>query len=141
MIEEIMNFIHNYFEYKKVRGEFVVSSGNLVCDFLKNGQYFKVVGSVQNDGVWKYPATEMTDEEFSGEVWLLAVPVMVEQLATEITEWCEANKEAMASPYQSETFGGYSYTKVSGINGNGDNGAVSWRDVFGTQLNQWRKIS
>ena len=141
MLEEIMDFVHNYFEYRIVRGKFVVSSGNLDCDFLQDGQYFKVVGSVFNNGVWQYPATEMHDEEFDGEVWLLAVPYRLSNLATEIEQWCTDNADTLKSPYQSESFGGYSYTKANGnANGNG-NAVVTWREVFGAQLNQWRKIS
>lgn len=142
MIEEIMDYIHNYFDYRRISDTFVVSSGNLECDFLKDGQYFRVVGSIFNDGVWQYPATEMHDEEFDGEVWLLAVPDRVTRLATEIEEWGVANHDALYSPYQSESFGGYSYTKASGNSADGKgNPVVSWREVFGAQLNQWRKIS
>ena len=141
MLEEIMDFIHNYFDYQRKRGEFTVSSGNLDCDFLQNGQYFKIVGSIFNDGVWQYPATEMKDETFCGEVWLLAVPPRLSSLATDIQAWVSTNAEVLASPYTSESFGGYSYTKASG-SANGENGgAYSWRDVFASQLNQWRKLA
>ena len=141
MIEEIMDYIHNYFDYKRVAGTFVVSSGGLDCDFLQNGQYFKIVGSVFNDGVWQYPSTELHDETFTGEVWALAVPPRITQLATEISKWVDDNQEALNSPYQSESFGGYSYSKASGGSSGGAENAYSWRQVFGAQLNQWRKLS
>ena len=137
MLEEIMDYVHNYFEYEKLKGNFVISSGELVCDKLKDGQYFKIVGSVFNDGVWS-TKDALKDEEFYGEVWLLAVPQRVIDLAAEIGDWVAANKEVLQSPYQSESFGGYSYTKASGAD---NGGTAGWREVFGTYLNHWRKLA
>ena len=138
MLEEIMDYLHNYFDHKRVRGEFVISSGNLECDFLSDGQFFKIVGSVFNDGVWQYPTVTLTDETFTGEVWALAVPPRLLNIADEIRGWIKDNQEVINSPYQSESFGGYSYTKASGA---GDGSVAGWREVFGSQLNQWRKLS
>ena len=45
--------------------------------------------------------------------------------------------EKSLSPYQSESFGGYSYTKASASNGD----QVDWKTVFRSRLNRWRKIS
>ena len=53
------------------------------------------------------------DERFEGAVWALAVPPAVIALAGEITEWQEKNGEAVLSPYTSESFGGYSYTRAT----------------------------
>ena len=141
MIEEIMDFIHNYFEYKIVTGEFVVSSGVIEGIEILDGQYFKVVGSVFNNGVWKYPDENMVDEEFEGQIWLLAVPPRLEQLAIEIEAWNTENNAKLSSPFTSESFGGYSYTKATGVAGNGNSGALTWRDIFGSRLNQWRKLA
>jgi len=138
MLEEVMGYIHNYFEYRKVRGHFVVASGNLDTSLLLDGQYFKIVGSVFNDGVWQYPETTLTDEEFDGEVWLLAVPKKVTDLVAEIQDWVNANQETLLSPYQSESFGGYSYTKGASADGKS---VVGWREVFGSKLDQWRKLA
>lgn len=140
MLEEILNYIHNYFVKEVYRGKFSVTDGNLQVDFLQNDQYFKVVGSVFNDGVYKYGTDALTDEEFIGEVWAMAVPPAVIAVADEVQDWCDANADALNSPFQSESFGGYSYSKASGSNGSGGTASYSWKDVFGSRLNHWRKI-
>lgn len=142
MIEQVLNYIHNYFEKEIVSGTFVISSGTLNVDFLQNGQYFRIVGSVFNDGIYEYPAYGLTDETFSGDVWAMAVPKSVIALSEEIGEWVDKYKSEMDSPYQSESFGGYSYTKKSSSgSSSGGNDAADWRSVYRTRLNHWRKIS
>ena len=139
MIEEILDYIHNYFEYRKVKGTFSISSGVLEADFIAENQYVRIVGSIFNDGVWKYPTDTLTDETFTGEVWLLAIPPAVTKTVAEIEAWMEANKDAVESPYTSESFGGYSYSK-----GGTENGAKSdpgWESIFGSKLNRWRKLA
>lgn len=88
-----------------------------------------------NDGVYSYPPNELVDETFEGEIWALAVPHAVEELDTAITEW--VNKNNSNSPYVSESFGGYSYTK--GTNKNTGK-PLGWQDAFRDDLNQWRKL-
>ena len=153
MLEQIMDFIHNYFVLKKYRGQFVIESGNLVCDFLQDGQYFKIVHSVFNDGVHQWFASAPTDpteereqlhdENFSGEVWAMAVPPTLIALAAEIEEWLSKYGDAASSPFNSESFGGYSYTKATGADtsGNGSNPGTGWQSVFASRLNHWRKIA
>lgn len=142
MIEQIMDWIHNYFVREKRLGRFTISDGLLNCDFLQDGQYFKVVGSVFNDGVHQYPGDVLTDESFVGEVWALGVPPALVALAAEIEDWVEKYGEAVNSPYQSESFGGYSYSKAAGTGANGAmTPGASWQTVFGTRLNHWRKIA
>ena len=139
MVEEILDYIHNYFEYRKVKGAFSISSGVLEADFIAENQYIRIVGSIFNDGVWKYPTDTLTDETFTGEVWLLAIPPAVTNTVAEIEAWMEANKDAVESPYTSESFGGYSYSK-----GGTENGAKSdpgWKSIFGSKLNRWRKLA
>lgn len=142
MIEQILNYIHNYFEKDIVRGTFTVSSGELGVDFLQDNQYFRIRGSVFNDGVHRFPTSDLIDETFQGEVWAMAVPPAVIALSNEIEEWITKYGDQMDSPYQSESFGGYSYTKKSsGGSSNDGNDASDWRSVFRTRLNNWRKIS
>ena len=91
-----------------------------------------------NDGLHQYPAVDLTDETFTGSVWALAVPKAVIDLSVEIEAWQEKNGEAVASPYQSESFGGYSYTKRSA---GSDSGTLNgWQDAFRGRLNDWRKL-
>lgn len=138
MLEQILSYIHNYFEKEIVRGTFTVTSGSVDASFLQDGQYFRIVGSVFNDGVHQYPASDLTDEVFEGEIWAMAVPPAVIALSGEIEAWNAAN--GSDSPFTSESFGGYSYTKGSATR-NGKTTPLSWREVFSSRLDQWRKIA
>ncbi len=142
MLEQILNYIHNFFVKEIHKGVFSIQGGSLNVDFLQNGQYFKIVGSVFNDAVFEYPTVDLTDEVFEGQVWAMAVPPTLIALSTKIDAWVEKYGESVSTPYQSESFGGYSYTKASGRGKDGTDKLVyDWRDVFGPQLNQWRKLS
>ena len=142
MLTELCAEIRNYFlgDYPMRnihRGTFIISGGKLApLDFLKENQYFRIVGSTFNDGVHQYPAADLTDETFTGAVWAMAVPSAVIALADEIKTYTESDA-AKPSPYTSESFGGYSYTKATDTNG----AALSWQSVFAKRLNQYRRYS
>ena len=136
MLDEILAEIRNYFAVKVHSGDFKVIGGKLSpLDFLQNGQYFRIVGSVMNDGVYRYPHSGLTDETFSGEIWALAVPPTLIALAADIEEYEKKAKEPV-SRYSSESFGGYSYTKATDSNGS----PLTWKTAFAKRLNRWRKI-
>ena len=136
MLDEILAEIRNYFVVSVHSGDFKVIGGRLSpLDFLQNGQYFRIVGSVMNDGVYRYPYSGLTDETFSGEIWALAVPPTLIALAADIEEYEKKAKETV-SPYASESFGGYSYTKATDSSG----APISWEKAFAKRLNKWRKI-
>ena len=114
---------------------YTISGGSIApLDFLQEGQYFRIVGSVFNDGVYQYPDTSLTDEVFEGAVWALAIPKSLLDLVAEIEDWSEKNASAQNTPYQSESFGGYSYTLKNGADG------ATWKTVFASRLNTWRKL-
>ena len=144
MLGEVLRTLNNWFEVpgKRLTGRFAVegSALSLPDGWLLEGQYFLVSGSILNDGLHQWPA-ELKDEEFFGEVKALAVPQAVIELAARIEEWQEKYGKAAESPYQSESFGGYSYTKASG-NGSqsGPQGCLTWCDAFRLELNRWRKL-
>ena len=128
--------LRNYFETKKRFGTFTISGGSISpSDFLQDGQYFRIVGSVFNDGVHRHPAPDLTDETFDGAVWAMAVPPAVVELLQKIQEFEAATANAPTA-YTSESFGGYSYTKATDENGL----PVGWRSVFKSELNRWRKL-
>lgn len=130
--------LRNWFVCDEHTGTFSIVGNDLLLPFLKDGQYFRIIGSVFNDGVYKYPAVGLTDEEFTGAVWSMAVPSDVIVLLDDINAWEVKYREASESPYESESFGGYTYSKASG---NGESGApVSWQTVFRSRLNEWRKL-
>ena len=117
---------------------YTISGGSIApLDFLQDGQYFRICGSVFNDGLHQYNVLDLTDETFTGTIWALAIPKSVIELADEIQKWQEKNGEASVSPYQSESFGGYSYSKATDAE---TGGAVTWQSAFKQQLSAWRKI-
>ena len=137
MLTEICAEIRNYFEVPNGRhfGTFTISGGSIApLDFLQEGQYFRIVGSVFNDGVYQYPA-ELKDEVFEGAVWAMAVPPTLIALAAEIKAYNDSDA-GKTSPYTSESFGGYSYTKATDATG----APISWQKAFASRLNRWRKL-
>lgn len=137
MLSELCNEINNYFPRKKYFGTYTIENGILVIPELQSGQYYRICGSVFNDGVHKYGEADLEDETFNGAVWAMAIPEEVIALSEEIDEWKAKYETAETmSPYQSESFGGYSYTKASGASG----GTATWQDVFGSKLNNYRRI-
>lgn len=140
MLTEICQELKNWFcsDGDHYEGNFTISGGVLTpSDFLLSGQYYRVIGSVFNDGVHKFgDSTDLlTDECFDGAVWAMRVPQAVITLSGEIDAWAEKYGGAASSPFQSESFKGYSYTKASG-SGN----ASDWQSAFRSRLNKWRKI-
>ena len=117
MLEQVVQHLNNWFLVPDGihSGEFTVQDGGITLPFLQTGQYFRVVGSVFNDGLHQYPAKDMTEETFDGAVWALAVPKSVISLADEIAAWDEKN--GVPGPYTSESFGGYSYSKATNTSG------------------------
>lgn len=147
-LDELCGYINNYFETKPGgihRGTFAVEDGSLSVDFLQSGQYFRIKGSVFNDGVYTYPANDLVDETFVGEVWAMAVPPAVIALCLEIQKWEDKYggvDSVNMSPFSSESFNNYSYTKGGSNRSNSTSGSSSttWQDVFGSRLTRWRKL-
>ena len=140
MLNEILNYLHNYFNdpKKTVVDTFVICGGYIDLPFLKIGQYFRINGSDFNDGVYQYPCTDLVDETFYGSIWPMKVPADFLALAAEIEAWQEKNGDVATGPYASESFGGYSYTKAS--TSDNTSSAVTWIDAFSTRLEGWRKL-
>jgi hypothetical protein len=134
MLEQVLLYLNNWFEVAEYSGEFSIEDGSITLPFLATGQYFRIVGSVFNDGLRQYPADDLTDETFTGSVWALAVPPVVVSLTDEMTTWQEKN--GVSGPYQSESFGGYTYNRATGENG----GIMTVWDAFKTRLAAWRKL-
>lgn len=142
-LTELCQELRNWFVLDKTFGEFTISEGEIsLSDFLQEGQYYRIVGSVFNDGVHKYGESDLVDEQpFEGAIWAMGIPKSVLDLLDDINEWQDKYGETVNSPYSSESFGGYSYTKASGSSGSGSTGSgVNYRAVFADRLNRWRKI-
>ena len=139
MLTELCGVLRNWFETDRISGTYTVENGSITLPVLQNGQFFRVVGSVFNDGVHQYPDYAMADETFDGSIWPMSVPPALLCLGEEIKAWQEKNGDIAASPYTSESFGGYSYSKTTSGSATGA-GMVTWQSVFKSRLNQWRKI-
>lgn len=146
MLSELCKELNNWFNYNlpKNVGTHTISDGQLVKDYhLLEGQYFRIVGSVFNDGVYQYPKNDLIDETFDGGVWAMAVPPEVVALSDEIDQWKEKYQSvdsAAMSPFTSESFGGYSYSKNGGGASDGTGSAGTWQGAFRNRLNRWRKL-
>lgn len=150
MLSELCGYLRNFFEKEQYFGEFSILGGAIAPlgggDLpLLEGQYIRIVGSVLNDGVYKWSEDgieELTDETFKGSVWALAIPKEVINLSAEIDAWkakYEGTDSQSMSPFASESFGGYSYTKASG-GADASGGLGGWQGAFYNRLSQWRKI-
>ena len=133
MLETVLMYLNNWFVVGRYDDTYTIEDGKLTLPFLAIGQYFRVFGSLFNDGLHQYPAADLMDETFDGTIWALAVPKAVISLSEEISAWNEKN--GVAGPYSSESFGGYSYTRATKSNGQ----AVGWQDVFAARLSPWKK--
>ena len=139
MLEAVLTHLKNWFVVPRGvhAGIYKIESGSLELPYLQSGQYYRICGSVFNDGLHKYGEDKLIDETFSGSVWALAIPKAVIDLAGKIEEWQTKNGAIIESPYSSESFGGYSYTKAT----DSTTGApATWETVFRPQLNPYRKL-
>lgn len=143
MLTELCQELRNWFDRKRYFGTFTIEGGELTVPFLQEGQYFRIIGSVFNDGVHQYPVTSLRDETFDGAIWALAIPEEFVDLASEIEAWQAkyggADSTAM-SPYTSESFGGYSYSKSAANSSSNNSAGISWQTAYANRLNKWRKI-
>ncbi len=143
MLEQILTEIHNWFRVRDGvdgihPGTYTIEDGRIALPFLQDGQYFRICGSVFNDGLHQYGSAMqlLQDETFTGAVWALAIPKQVVALAEEMEQWQSKNGEAASGIYQSESFGGYQYSKQTASDG----GQVTVWSVFSNRLNPYRKL-
>ena len=147
MISEICAELRNYFlrdyinpEHYIHYGSFVIANGEMQSlPFLKQNQFYRIIGSTFNDGVHQYGVDNgLIDETFDGTIWEMFVPKEVVDLSAEIQTWVSNNADTINSPYQSESFGGYSYTKAIASNGKL---STDWQSHFAGKLNRWRRLT
>lgn len=136
--KEDRSFIH--------AGTFTISGHSITpLDFIQTGQYFRIVGSAMNDGVYCNDTESLailTDETFTGAIWEMSVPRAFLKLCEDIDAWRTKNESADSvnlSPYMSESFAGYSYQKGAGASASGGS-AITWQSQFAKRLNAWRRI-
>lgn len=149
MLEQVCDYVHNYFIRHAYTGNLTISGGTIPVELL-DGQRFRIRGSALNDGIYTYhadgikddddnDASFLSDETFVGSIEAMGVPQAFLRLVKEIGDWVTTNGAVLNSPYTSESFGGYSYTKATG---SGTNGTVlGWQDMYRAKLNAYRKLA
>ncbi len=155
MIDQVCAHIHNYFETDANTGErmiypgtYTIENGVITLPFLINGNYFRIMGSELNDGVYEYPVTVeagkdpiLMDEVFKGVIWKMRPPKEFLKIVAEIEDWMDKYGETMRNPYQSEdVIGVYRYTKMTSGKVTGDY-IATWQNVYKDQLKEWRRLS
>lgn len=152
-LEQVLAHIHNWFtrDTLSLTGCEVVG-GQLpasVAEAVPAGAWYRIKGSYLNDGLHQHPATDLTDETFDGELSVLAIPRALLSVVDEITDWtdavAEARSKAASSPYQSESFGGYTYSIRSDLTGGSagssvNGGLTGWQAAFKSDLNPYRRL-
>ena len=152
MLQAVCEHIHNDFGLKWIHGTINIKDGTLEIPGIINNQRFKLAGSALNDGIYTWydgviydddgiKAVQLFPEEFEGTITLMGVPRAVIDLCTDISNWCAKYEEAANSPYQSESFGGYSYSKGGTGASTGSKSPLTWEKVFASKLNPWRKLA
>lgn len=137
MIGEICQYIKNYFTYEhdRIIGDFSIVNGEIVPPLDIPTDYYAIFGSRKNNGVHKVDewTDDLVDEgTFHGAIWFMSPPREFLEKVDEIQAWVDDNKAALKSPFTSESFGGYSYTK--GKSRTGSDYGITWRDQFGYEL-------
>lgn len=149
-LEDILYHIHNWF----VRGTMPVracsiSEGSLpasVTSHLLDGQWYRIRGSILNDGLHQHPDTSLSDEVFDGWIDSLAIPKALMNVAERIQEYIDltrdARETALSAKYASESFDGYSRSIRTDLTSQGGSGGLTgWKAEFVADLNPWRKMS
>lgn len=143
MLTEICANLKNYFDYERHIGKIEIADGVITCngERIETGQHFALFRDHFALGVYKAGDT-LQDKTFDGAVWLMDIPQAVLEADTWAEAWKAKNGSASSDangPFQSESFGGYSYTKGSGANG-GIGSGVFDQATLKAMLSPYKKI-
>lgn len=147
MLGAICAEIKNYFTWEgdKHFGDWAIVEGAIVPSFDIPTDYIRIVGSHRNDGVHKRGEDGwglIDEDKFNGAIWVMSPPADFLALVAEIEAWQAKNGGATSdamSPFQSESFGGYSYSKGS-TSAEGGVSPTSWQSAYASRLSQYRKV-
>lgn len=150
MIGEICAEVKNYFTLESDMhiDNWTISNGEISPSIDLPTEYFRIVGSRLNDGVHKVSdlaRTPLNDETFHGAIWVMSPPPEFLALVKDIETWQEEYGKATGtalSPFASESFGGYSYSKNSANSSRSGASAspVSWQQTYAYRLVRFRRI-
>ena len=62
MLETVLMYLNNWFVVGRYDDTYTIEGGRLTLPFLVNGQYYRIVGSLFNDGLYKYADGAALDE-------------------------------------------------------------------------------
>lgn len=146
ILEQVLGSIHNWFvrdSYSVTGCE--VADGSLPASVpITDGVWYRIQGSYLNDGMHLKGAEDegLVDETFDGTITTHVIPKALLSVVEEISDWSAKSGETANGPYQSESFGGYSYTLKGSSTASGTNApSTGWRAVFAGRLNPWRRLS
>jgi len=139
-LTSMCRIVNNYFVKEKVSGTFDLNPNVAPISLIEN-QYFRIVGSIMNDGVYRNDAeslSTLTAEEFQGEIWSMAVPRDFLTLCEEIEAFNTKMNEIASKDngFTSENFDGYSYSKASSLS---PALQQEWSNI-NSRLNNYRRI-
>lgn len=140
MMQSVMRECRNFFETAYADGSFSISAAGVLSPMTALGAgYIAIEGSTFHNGVHcalnsgkLIDLDETPAENFSGRVWLLCPPADFVRLCEEIDDYVSKNP---ATAFVSESFGGWSGTRASG-----QNGVLSWQQVFAARLAPFRRM-
>lgn len=146
LLEQVLGYIHNWFTRDTIQvGGCRIEDGSLPASVsFPDGVWYRIQGSYLNDGMHLRgdEGEGLTDETFSGTITTHVIPKALLTVVEEMTEWQQKEGAKANGPYQSESFGGYSYTlKGSSASSGTTPPATGWRAVFAGRFTQWRKLS
>lgn len=126
---------------------FTIENGQITnTGFLSENQWFRIQGSKFNDGVYENKAaalSQLTPETFKGSIWAMNPPKAFIAMCSDVEVWKAkyggVDSVAM-SPYQSESFAGYSYSKGAQSGADGYN-STDYMSVFADRLRKWRRLN
>ena len=102
LLEDVMTYCANFFERGGYKSNFTIANGVLSgVSFLQPGQYYRIVGSIFNDGLHQFgnDTDTLTDETFYGDIYPLAPPRAFLALVEKIDAWRGKNEAMSKSPY------------------------------------------
>lgn len=123
------DYIWNTFNFEE---DMIVNPTNIL-DGLAPHQYYKIEGSIFNDGVHE-AGEALIPEKFHGTVQPMRVPSAFAALAKKIDDY--DNALPSGGVYVSQSFNGWSGTMATGADGLPADGKTRYRK----EINQWRKI-
>lgn len=130
---EILIYLRDFFPKEKWHFDgHPITGGKIQLPDMWDGEYYLIEGSHRNDGIHVYGDADLLPENFSGVCTRLDIPREVLEKWKKINEHQIKHQEQIYSPYQSESFGGYSYSKTAG--------GCGWKSVFAEELKPWRKL-